>query len=313
MGKEKKGKHKIFGAILSFLRCLAWSVLVVLIIFAAFMVYYVLLSKRAEKQGLHYKPPMALYTIISPSMQPNINVYDVVFSLKTDPNELKKGNIITFYSSDKNLDNMIITHRIIEVKTTNHGKQFKTKGDNNIQADAALVEANNIIGEVKLKIPKLGRAQFFLASKGGWFIAILIPALAIISYDILKLFKMMKLKTRIKKNKEEKEETNTAALDNLTQNAEPERPVVPENNVETKPTIINENKNNLKDNAPANVENNINTSVLPNDNLISGTNNLPVKPAVPKPVVPKPVVPPNINYNQKNEESIQKDNDNPNV
>ena len=43
---------------------------------------------------------------------------------------------------------------------------------------------------------QLGRIQFFLASKGGWFIAILVPAFGIIIYDIIKLVKLINVKNK---------------------------------------------------------------------------------------------------------------------
>lgn len=203
MEEKIKEKSKVLWFILNTLKCIAWAILIILVIFALFLVYYVFLTKRAEKQGLQFKPPMALYTIISPSMQPNINVYDVVLSIKEEPNKLAKGDIITFYSSDENLDGITVTHRIIQVNKTNNGYQFKTKGDNNVEADASMVLEKDIIGKVRLKVPQLGKIQFFLSSKGGWFIIILIPALFVISYDMVKLVRVFKLKKKVKKNREE--------------------------------------------------------------------------------------------------------------
>ena len=57
-----------------------------------------------------------------------------------------------------------------------------------------MVPEKNIFGKVILKIPKLGYLQEFLASKGGWIIVILIPCLAVISYDVVKLAKGLKRK-----------------------------------------------------------------------------------------------------------------------
>ena len=43
----------------------------------------------------------------------------------------------------------------------------------------------------------MGRIQLLLASKGGWFIIVLLPALGIIVYDIIKLCKLIVLKDQI--------------------------------------------------------------------------------------------------------------------
>ena len=74
---------------------------------------------------------------------------------------------------------------------------FVTKGDANSAVDSDKVFPNNVLGKVLFKIPQLGRIQFFLASKGGWLIGILIPALAIIAYDIYKVIKLVILKSKL--------------------------------------------------------------------------------------------------------------------
>ena len=106
---------------------------------------------------------------------------------------------------------MIITHRIVDKYVTNEGVQFKTKGDANVEADSSLVYEENVIGKVLFKIPQLGRVQFFLASKSGWFIAILIPALAVIAYDIFKLFRLLILKKQLK-NKDEDDNNGSGKI-----------------------------------------------------------------------------------------------------
>ena len=206
MKEEKKEKLSVIKLILGFFKCIAWAILVLLMIFAGFLVYYVVLNKKAEKQGMTYKPPMALYTIVSPSMQPNINVYDVVFSLKIDPKDIKVGDVITFYSSDENLHNMTITHRVIEISESNGSFKYKTKGDNNVQADGSLAEGDNVIGKVMFRIPKLGKIQSILQSRGGWFLIILVPALLVISYDILKLCKQISARNKWKKEQKLKKQ-----------------------------------------------------------------------------------------------------------
>ncbi len=210
--REKVKNNKVLQIINKILKFISWVVLIALLILAGFLIYYVVMAKQAEKKGADYKPPMALYTIISPSMVPNINVYDVVFNVKVnDPNTLEVGDIITFVSSDSYMKGMIITHRIVDKYVTNEGVQFKTKGDANVEADSSLVYEENVIGKVLFKIPQLGRVQFFLASKSGWFIAILIPALAVIAYDIFKLFRLLILKKQLK-NKDEDDNNGSGKI-----------------------------------------------------------------------------------------------------
>ena len=63
-----------------------------------------------------------------------------------------------------------------------------------------MADDTNIIGEVIFKIPKLGYVQSVLATKGGLIIVVLIPCLAILSYDIVKLGRNIKKKADKKKS-----------------------------------------------------------------------------------------------------------------
>jgi len=64
-----------------------------------------------------------------------------------------------------------------------------------------LVTKNQIYGEVIMRIPKLGYLQYFLATAYGWIIAVVVPCVGIIVYDILKLIKTIKNNNRSDKRK----------------------------------------------------------------------------------------------------------------
>lgn len=94
------------------------------------------------------------YEIVSPSMTPTIKVNDAILVRRVNYKSLKKGDIITFKSSDPRLNGMVITHRINEVlKDKNGNISFITKGDNNYSVDDAEVLPENIYGKVAVKIP----------------------------------------------------------------------------------------------------------------------------------------------------------------
>lgn len=110
--------------------------------------------------------------------------------------------LLLSYPSDPRLSNIIVTHRIKAkyYDATTNKYTFQTKGDANNTADFTLAEDTNIIGEVIFKIPKIGYIQSILATKGGLIIVVLIPCLAILSYDIVKLGKNVKNKVVKKKS-----------------------------------------------------------------------------------------------------------------
>ncbi|MEG0909755.1 MAG: signal peptidase I [Bacilli bacterium] len=175
---------------------LSWTLFVLLIICAAFLLYYFVATRLYATKGDKYEPKFSLYTIVSPSMVPNINVYDVIVNMRVDePKDIKINDVITFTSSSSESSGMTITHRVISVIKDEAGNvSYQTKGDNNPVEDSGSVPFNSIIGRVGIRIPMLGRIQFFVASKMGWLFVIVLPALYIILKDLLKIFKLSKKK-----------------------------------------------------------------------------------------------------------------------
>ncbi|MGM9834830.1 MAG: signal peptidase I [Bacilli bacterium] len=201
---------KIVGNIIS------WTLLTLLIIVAGFLLYYVISTQIYAVKGEKYAPKFSLYTIISPSMTPNINVYDIVIDERIDvDDELKVGDVITFISTSSISNGMTITHRIVDIIDSPEGPKYKTKGDANLTPDYALVTKDKIIGKVKFRIPQLGRIQFFLSSKGGWLFIILIPAIIIVIIDILKLLNVVKIKQKVHKVEEKTAEEELADKERL--------------------------------------------------------------------------------------------------
>lgn len=185
------------GDIIKFIgKTLAYVILCLLFLITAFLVYYMSSSAIAARKGEN--PQISLYTIVSPSMEPFIKVYDVIIDRRLKANdELKVGDVITFYSSTLNTDGYTITHRIYDIKISEGKTYYITKGDNNQSVDVGSITRDNIVGKMVYKINGLGKIQFFLSSKLGWILIILIPALCFILYDLNRLNRIFKIKKKI--------------------------------------------------------------------------------------------------------------------
>lgn len=175
------------------MKLLSYAIIVVLIFLGLFFAYYFVSLKMYEKNPTVNIPKFGLYTIISPSMEPNVKVYDVVVDLNVfNQNDIKKGDIITFVSNSNVSKGLTVTHRVVDIISNEDGtKSYITKGDNNLKADQATVNINDVLGKVLFKIPQLGRVQFLIADKFGWLLVILIPSLGVIIYDFIKLFRLL--------------------------------------------------------------------------------------------------------------------------
>ena len=178
------------------IRTLSYIFLVFLCLIAIFLVFYIVTSAIAKKNNT--KPPMSMYTIVSPSMEPTIMVYDVI--VNTNPksdNDLDEGTIITFYSDSIDTGGYTVTHRIYKKYNYNNTIYYETKGDNNVAQDVGRITFGNIVGKYLFKIPGLGKLQFFVTSKVGWVLIILLPALIIILSDVFKLKNAKKIKENL--------------------------------------------------------------------------------------------------------------------
>jgi len=137
-----------------------------------------------------YKP----FIVLSGSMESKISVGDLVFVKKVNPNELKVGDIIAFRDSE----DIVTTHRIVDIETKDNKLCFVTKGDANNANDDGIVYSNMVEGKYQTKIAKLGNAILFIQEPIGFVVmlmSILIICLLVYSFQSKKISKEEKFKT----------------------------------------------------------------------------------------------------------------------
>ncbi len=196
----------LYKLVTKFLSAVCTIILIMLIIIGGMMFFFKVQSDSYSKKGMSYTAPFGLYTIISPSMEPNVSVYDVVVAVDCDISDIKVGDIVTFISTWDINYGVNVTHRVVAISKNENGEyQLTTKGDNNSTPDGSYVTQNNLIGKVVGRVPQLGQLQFFLATKMGWFMVVFIPALLIIIVDIVKIFNLYILRGKIDNVKSPKE------------------------------------------------------------------------------------------------------------
>ena len=95
------------------------TVLVIVIIFAAGVMVLTGINAKSGKATtiLGY----GLMAVQTGSMTPEYPVGSVIIIKETAPENLKEKDVITFYSSDPMLGNMIVTHRIMSVTDDGDG------------------------------------------------------------------------------------------------------------------------------------------------------------------------------------------------
>ena len=140
----------------------------------------------------------ACYNVISPSMEPEYMVGDLIYVKDVDPATIKEGDVITFIVNE---DLVVGTHRVVRVDAEN--QRFYTKGDANQIEDQNPVHFNNVIGVPQFSIPKLGYVSDFVQNPPGMYITIAVGIIL-----ILAVF----LPDMIGKKKQEAEDEAVAAV-----------------------------------------------------------------------------------------------------
>ena len=208
----KNRSNKVLDILQIISKIISWAFFVILLIIAAFLMYYFIATKIYAAKGPGYEPKYSIYTIVTGSMVPAINVYDTVINERAKvPGDIKVGDVITFISTSLQTPGTTITHRVVAVEKDSDGEMcYRTQGDANPVSDQACAKFHNVIGKVVFVVPQLGRIQFFLASKAGWLICILIPAVYVIGKDILRIVKLTNIKKTTDKMMEPKDNSKKA-------------------------------------------------------------------------------------------------------
>lgn len=181
-----------------------YSVFIIMILVFLVIIINFIDQKNNLKKGIPKPALVSAYTIVSPSMVPNINVLDVIITTRvSDPSKIKVGDVITFNSTDYRSSGVTVTHRVKKVEKTSDGKYlFTTKGDANNTEDATRQPFSSIYGKVLIRLPKLGYIQYILSTVLGWLLLIIVPTVLIIGADIIKIIKTVKNDPNLKdKNK----------------------------------------------------------------------------------------------------------------
>lgn len=130
-------------------------------------------------------------TVVSTgSMEPAVSAGSIVHvDGDVDPQVLGSGSIITY--EDPVVPGRTVSHRVIEVvRDVESGPTtgFRTKGDANGQADAAVVPVDAVQGATRLVLPYAGLPQVWLDEGRWWLVALLAvgtAVAAIIAFDTL--------------------------------------------------------------------------------------------------------------------------------
>lgn len=126
-----------------------------------------------------------MFTVISGSMKPEYQVGDVLISKVTEPENIKKGDVISYLGNKGNFKNKVVTHQVVDILQGNDGDYyFKTKGTANLVEDP-IVHEDQLYGVVKYKCTILSFMYKVVNNGVGLFLFVIIPLLYLIGSEIL--------------------------------------------------------------------------------------------------------------------------------
>jgi signal peptidase len=121
----------------------------------------------------------------SGSMQPTLNIGDVILVKGINPKEIKVSDIIV-YKRISGGKEIYIVHRVIEIYNDKGNLKFRTKGDNNLVPDYWLVDEKDVVGIVVFKIPLIGYVSLAIQSNPVIYYLVIFAIVVLFLSSILK-------------------------------------------------------------------------------------------------------------------------------
>lgn len=144
----------------------------------ALTVYIMVCNMRGEVAGVF---GVSVVKVVTGSMEPSIHEGDYIVLKQTDPDELRAGDVICFYSRDSAIYGKPNTHRIVSVLDDG---SFVTKGDANPISDTVTVSPETIIGKYDGKVGFLRWIDSFSSVKKLILIAVIVVLAAAAIYEV---------------------------------------------------------------------------------------------------------------------------------
>lgn len=168
------------------------ALLVIILLFAGYVFVTVMRAGKGKVPSLF---GYSFLQVATGSMEPTIPTGSLIIVKKTDPDAVKVGDVICFYSSDPMIEGIPNTHRVTGISTENGTTMFTTRGDAGTSDDPYPAHGDRLIG-VYVRYYSVGKLPQIMRSKVFFFFVLLVPLCIVISIEFL----------RVKNLREKKEE-----------------------------------------------------------------------------------------------------------
>ncbi len=125
--------------------------------------------------------------VVTKSMDPTIAGGDMIVVRKVPAEELRVGDVISFFDPRDGAGKAVTTHRITKISQRKDGTYvFRTKGDANNSEDPLPVTGDKIVGRYRLTIPLLGQLALFMRTVPGVLLLVVLPIVLLVLFDRLQ-------------------------------------------------------------------------------------------------------------------------------
>ena len=132
-----------------------------------------------------------MYVVVTPSMEPEIKVGDVLISKKYNGGEICEGDVITYLGREGDLAGTMITHEVIAIQGEGDGERIIAKGIANADPDPA-ISRKDIVSVMMYKTVVVGFIYSIISSMWGFWLLVVAPLVAMIVAEIVTLAREIK-------------------------------------------------------------------------------------------------------------------------
>ena len=160
-----------------------WKIIKTILIIVLGLVLAVILVQRVS----HNKATVGgygIYTVVSESMVPEYNIWDMLFAKKTDPALINIGDDVVYQGTEGDFVDKIVTHRVIKKSRMGNSYTFVTKGIANDAEDPAIT-GDQIYGKVVLKSVVLTAISKTINTTYGFYFIIFVPFVIVVTLEII--------------------------------------------------------------------------------------------------------------------------------
>jgi len=170
-----------------------WVLLALIFIYALMAIF-----SKQENNRMSFFGITSL-SVQSDSMAPTFDEGDLIFVKSNfDPHELEVGDVVTYEDymvTDEGTIDYYNTHRITAIDKSNDTWRFTTQGDNVDQPDARQILEGEIVavwtGTAWGSFGSFADSMVgFVKSPTGFFIVLVIPAVAFLVYEVVRFVKI---------------------------------------------------------------------------------------------------------------------------